>query len=352
MPLLPDQIDDLDNLTLRRFRKKQWVDISLPLQKYFFADRLKVQKSVEDGGTKLNWKVVVDNQGTFKDNELFGVDKTSRKDVTKEAEVEWSMQTVSYTYDINESIFQSDDEVTIVEQLAILIYGAYKDYYIGMEDRWWTTPTSSSQNPRKPFGIPHWLVKSSTAAYGLNGGNPTGFSSGAGGLSSTTYPQWANGTFTYNNITEEDALDTWSEAIDKSHFIAPRNFANLVSGLPDYSFCTTHSVLQDLRKHLKANNDDIGIDAMRYRGQVLVQGTPVEWVPALTNSDSAAVDTDDPIYGINWNTFAWFFQRNRNMNWSDPQIPDGQHTVRDRFMDCFGNTRCYDRRANFVGKKA
>ena len=99
----------------------------------------------------------------------------------------------------------------------------YNDFFEGMEERMWTAPTSNTQSPRPPSGIPFWLQQSATAAFGFNGGDPSGFAAGAGGIDSDTYPNWKNGTFTYNAISDDDALDKWAEACEKCYFKAPRS---------------------------------------------------------------------------------------------------------------------------------
>lgn len=352
MPLLPDQLDDFVNLTLDRFEKKNWVDLSLDLQEYIFASKMfKKHKDPEEGGVRMNWKVQVANTGTFKDSELYGVDTTGVKDLTKQLTVEWSKQTVNFKYDIDEEVFQSDAE-TIVKELKVREHSMYNDFFEGMEERLWTAPTSSTQSPRRPSGIPFWLQQSTTAAFGFNGGNPSGFADGAGGLSSTTYPNWANGTFTYQAVSDDDLLDKWAEACEMCMFKAPHSFNQLDKGENNWGFYTVYSVFSAAQKLLRASNDDLGNDLGKFRGEILFKGNPIKWVPALTDSTSAAYDSNDPIYGINWTTLEYKFQKNRNMIRHKPIQSPGQHTVREVHMDNWGNFRCTNRRRNFVGRKA
>ena len=54
MALYHHQIDDFVELTLNRFKKNEWVDISLPLQEYKFAGRVfEAKKKAERGGARL-----------------------------------------------------------------------------------------------------------------------------------------------------------------------------------------------------------------------------------------------------------------------------------------------------------
>ncbi len=72
-------------------------------------------------------------------------------------------------------------------------------------------------------------------------------------------------------------------------------------------------------------------------------GNPVTWVPYLTTND-----TSNPVYGLNWKKFRYFFKKGRHMLRHPPQQAAHQHTVREVHMDNWGNFACYDRRANFV----
>ena len=136
--------------------------------------------------------------------------------------------------------------------------------------------------------------------------------------------------------------------MDFCYFEAPAKFPELGGGNPDWGLYTVHSVLATMRRLLQAGNDNLGPDVAKWAGDVVVKGTPVTWVPSLTNSDSPAYDSTAPFYGINWKTMEYFFKEGRNMVKHPPTQAPNQHTVRIRVMDNWGNFVCYDRRRNFV----
>ena len=349
MPLMPDRLDDFVNLTLKNYQKQKWVDISLDLQNYFFAERVHGKKKTpEDGGQMMNFKVQHSTLGTARHSELFGVDVTAVKDLTTEVDIEWSKQTVSWTYDIDEKVFQSN-ATRIINEVAVREHAAYSDYYELMEEAMWSAPTATTQNPRIPYGIPFWLQSSATAAFGFNGGNPSGFTSGAGGINTSTYANWKNGTFAATDITDEDLLDKWAEACEKCKFKAPHDFAQLDKGPYAFEFYTVYGVYSALQRLLKNSNDNVGMDLGKYRNGMVFKGVPVQWVAALTNSDSAAYDSNNPIYGVNWNTTRYKYQKGRSMLKHPAIVAPGQHTVRNRFIDSWGNFCCENRRKNFHG---
>jgi hypothetical protein len=254
---------------------------------------------------------------------------------------EWSKQTVNYIYDIDEESFQSGPE-TIIREMLLLEQGLYNDFFELMEVAMWTAPGSSSVDPRPPSGIPFWIQKNAT--LGFNGGDPSGFTSGAGGIATATYPRWKNYTGTYVQVSRDDLIEKVINACDYTYFEAPKAFPEIGGGQPTWGFYTVHSVLATMRRLLQAGNDNLGPDVARWAGEVMVKSTPVTWVPALTNSESTAYDSQAPFYGINWKKFEYFFKTGRNMVKHPPKEAARQHTVRERHMDNWGNFVCYDRR--------
>jgi hypothetical protein len=342
--LLPDQLDDFVNLTLENFKRKKWVDISLDLQNYEFASRFfSSKKDPEKGGSQLNWKVQVTNTGTARHSELYDTDQTGVVDLTKEAKIPWSKQTVNFSYDVDEDAMQTDRE-TIINEIKVRDHSMYNDYFELMEEALWSMPSGPDASPRPPSGIPYWIVKSATT--GFNGGNPSNFTSGAGGLSSTTYPNWSNYTFAATDVSRDDFIEKALKACEFTKFLAPKKFPELggAGDKNDYAFYTTYRVLQQLEKYLQSSNDNLGVDIAKYSGAVTLKGNPVNWVPYLE-----ANDTEDPFYGINWKVFRYFFKKGRHMLRQPPRQRDGQHTVRVVHMDNWGNFQCENRRRTFVG---
>lgn len=349
MALLPDQIDDFVNLTLDNFKRKRWVDLSLDLQDYVFASKMFARKGKdpEKGGVQLNWKIQTQNTGTAKDSELYAIDDTGVKDLTTEAKQPWSKQTVNFSYDIDEDLFQSDRE-TIIRELEVREHSMYNDLFEHMEERMWTAPSSETQSPRRPSGIPFWIQKSAdTPDGGFTGGDPAGFTNGAAGLTVASVPNWKNWSFNYTSTSRDDLVKKMRKACEFTHFKAPHSFSEL-GGMKDtnYSFHTTYRTLEGLERLLEGRNDNLGVDLNKYAGSVLMKGNPVMWVPYLE-----ANDTSDPIYGICWDVFKYFFKKGAHMRRSKPQRAARQHTVREVHMDNWGNFACYNRRRLFVGYK-
>lgn len=345
MALSLEGIADFVKATLDSHVVDKWVDISMPLQKYYFASRfMDPKKASKQGGVRLNWKLRVANQGTAKVTGLYAVDDTNKVNVLAEAKQGWSFQTVNYIYDVREDAFQEGPN-RIIQMMKLNEQGLYNDFYALMETLMWTAPSSSALDPMTPCGIPYWLQKNAT--LGFTGADPSGWTDGAGGLATATYPKWKNYSGTYVTVSRDDLIEKVVNAMDFTYFMPVKPYAEIGGGAPDYGLCTVHSVLATMRKLLEANNDNLGNEVAwgaKGQGTVNVRGIPVEWVPALDNSESAAVDTSNPFYGINWNKFEWFYRSGQNMVKQPPKQAAHQHLVYERHMDNSGNFVCYDRR--------
>ena len=350
MALYPEQLDDFNFAVHNAVaRKGNWVDLSMPFQKYTFGQIVKRAAESKDYATnKLTWKLQTSNTGSFEDAGLYHRTNTTVKNLLDEGEERWTKQMCSKMYDVDEDSL-NEGMYELIRLAKLRYHSMMNDWFTGMEIRIWSAPSSSTQTPRRPSGIPFWLQKSSTAAFGFNGNDPSsGFAAGRGGILTSEVPAWSNGTGNYETLTDDDGIDLLKKATEFCYFEAPDSFAEIAGGMPDWSFYTTYPVVETLRKYLRAQNDNLGPDVFAMRGQVLVGGTPMVWVPALTQSTSDAYDSTDPIYGVNWNTMKWFFRKGMNKRVTRPLTPSDMPDVRKVYLTNWGNLVCYNLRGNFV----
>ena len=344
--LTPDQIPDFVNLTLSLFKRKKWADLSLEHQHYVSATLIKEKNVKEVGGKDISFRLQTRNTGNARNTGMYATDITRVEDVTISASVPWAMQTTNFSYDIYEDLFQSDRE-TIINELQIREHDAMNSMVELNEENLWSAPTSTTDT--RPMGIPFWLQKDATTTPegGFNGGNPSGFTGGAAGVSSTTYPRWRNWTFGYSTVSEDDLIDRVKKALAFTHFQAPVPHPTLGFGESNHCIYTTYRVTSALERLAETRNDNLGNDVARYLNQVVIGGVPCKWVPYLE-----ANDTSDPLYGVNWGTFRPFVKKGCNMRRNPAHRAARQHTVREVHYDNWMNYICYNRRLCFVGSKS
>jgi hypothetical protein len=226
-----------------------------------------------------------------------------------------------------------------------------------LETQGWNAPTGSS-DALNLFGIPYWLVPNTT--QGFNGGNPYGFSAGAGGLSSSTFANWSNYTDSYNAVTKADFVRAWRRAYVFCDFEAPSGV-----DVPSYDtgrkmgFYSTYYVVGLAEEILEQQNDNLGHDVASKDGQVMFRQVKLTWVPRLeTLSSSTAFNNTtyaasggypkNPLFGIQWGVMRPIFLKGEYLVEHGPVPSPYNHTVLQTFLDLSVNFECRDRRLNFV----
>lgn len=340
---IPD-LPDLINLTLAELGEGKMTDLTVDAEfRSMFAMRqlLGPDAYKEDSGDSIQFNVQMNPIENWRVVGLYETDTYDSADTIKQGSVNWSHGTGNYIWDEREFDFNKGRR-----QILDLIKTRRHAYRIGVakaiEQQVWTSPASSSVTPQQPLGIPHWVVKNATE--GLNGGNPSGFTSGCAGLSASTYPRYQNWTGTYGAISKTDLIRKMRKAAEYTNYESPVQ----EDSIPSYNkgtkrvIFTNYAVLAALEESLESQNDNLGIDIAPMEGRPTFRKIPITRVGYLDQ------DTDNPIYGINFGTFyfyvrtGWHFRRSPAM-----KLPE-RHTVLAVHEDTSWQTCCYNRRDNWV----
>jgi|GEM_PF-732773 len=350
MPFAPTAIDDLVNTTLNRVPKDKWEDLSLTTQSHVLSDRfLNGKKTVVKSSPTQQWELQVANNGNFKATNLFGSDLTNVRNLMTKATQTWAIYTNNFSYDLREEVFQGDDLTRIVDIIKVRRHSMMAETLDGLEDDLWTAPSSSSLNPMTMSGFPFWLQSSATE--GFNGGDPSGWSSGAGNIATGTYSAWKNWTFAYTTVTDDDFFAKLRKACQWTAFKTPAPYASLTSETPQWMLFTNWDTKERTERFQNTRNDNIRDTAGVSYNRTMFNNTPFEWVPSFDDSTKDAYATNNPIYGINWGAFDLEFQRGFDFKVGTPgPTPVYDHNVRMVPLDVIVNLSCKNRRkAGFRG---
>lgn len=346
-PLTPSDLDDLVIATLPLFKRHKITDIALDLPEYISAKIMNEKTVVERGGESVNFKVKTRNTGLARNTGMLSEDVTGIEDVLVSASVPWTKQTVNWSYSIDEPEFQSDAE-TIIDILRIRDHDAMGDMAELNEENMWSAPASTSE--KRPMGIPFWLQKDTNTAANdgtLNGRDPSGFTAGRGGISSTTYSKWRNWTFRYSAYTVDDLVRKIKRALVFTKFVPPVPTPELAYGAAQREIYTTYRVIEPLERLAETRNENLGNDVARYMGQVVVGGVPLRLAHYLEANDS-----NDPLYGVDWSVFRPFVRKGANMRRMGPMQMPKQHDGKTVHYDTWMNYCCYNLRKCWVGSLA
>lgn len=354
-------IQDIMTFYLEKFMANTWEDASRDYQHFVTADELFTKRRKRSPASeRCTFNLKVDTADNTVPDSFFKADSLNRVDLGIKGAVNWHFQKTHFMADSREPALLSGSETQILDYMKMQESDMYDGFFKKNEDWFWTLPTGPNDGTigdPLPFGLPYWLVQSSTAAFGFNGGLPSGYTD-VGGVSSTTYPKWKNGTFTYGSMSSEDFGKKISEAIDKCQFRAPKPMGENVPSRSSYKLYSSYKPYQDYQDSLFNANDNIGTDLGKYRGgapsstvnEQHFRGIPWIWVPALTEVGGTARDLNEPVYGVNWDTFEVKSYHDFFMKRTKPIVLDDAHNTVVQWMDTGYQIYNTSRRSNFVGR--
>lgn len=344
MGLAYSEIDDAVLLTQNNFIKRgAFVDMQTDLTDHVAVREMwKGRQKQFTGGEEWEFEIQMDHNHSARTVGLYEQDSTSMDDTMQKGSVAVRHVNAHYIYDQREKAFQRGG-TQIVDLVKTRYVAMIISLFELLEGILWSKPTDST-DVKTPYGISYWITKSATEGfYGLD---PTGFSSGRGGLSSTTYPRFANWTAQYTNITKQDLVRKMRRAHRKTQFRSPVSHATPALGGMRNGIYTNDTVIGLLEEILEANNMSLGNDLASKDGKTQFKSTPLTYAPKLDD------DSQDPIYLLDWKWLAIGVMTGWENNLSAPYMVPGKHLVRRVDLDASLNMVCTDPRRQTVIAKA
>jgi hypothetical protein len=343
MGLAFSEIDDAVLLTQNKLIKRgAFVDMQTDLTDHVAVREMwKGKQRQFEGGENWEFEVQMDHNHSATTVGLFETDGTALTDTMVKGEVAPRHVNAHYIYDQREKAFQRGG-ISIVDLVQTRYVGMMVSLFEMMEDFLWSKPDDSS-DVKTPYGIAYWVTKSTTTGfYGLN---PAGFTSGKAGISSTTYPRWANYTAQYSAITKTDLLRLMRQAHRKSQFRSPVSHSTPTLGGMRNGIYTNDTVIGILEELLEAQNMNLGNDLASKDGRTVFKSTPVTYAPKIDN------DSSDPVYMLDWKWLAIGVMAGWANNLSAPYMVPNKHLVRRVDLDASMNMVCTDPRRQTVISK-
>jgi hypothetical protein len=368
MAALPLQaLDDFVAMNIAMYERVRWQDISMQLQEYFYAQKLFGKGEPEEqNSSQVIWDVQYDYNDNFAVTGLYDPDVSSRKDTMTQAKMFWSFVKDNYQYDLREEYFNKKPEA-IVRMIDSWEHGLDNSFFSGMEKiMFGAGPTSPTQKLPPPCSLQWWLPAYNatnitnaglTNTIGTNGVtsdflgmDPTNFATvGTGGIPSGQYPGWRHRVGVYSVFSEDDAIDTILECMEKCSFTPAKSYPQLVDEMnPRWDLLTTYSRLKLARKIAQSQNDNLRGELAKWKDAALIRGVPLRWVPAWTSPTFGVGRTDGPVMGVDWKAVKVWHKADLNMVKSPPVRDKDCHLVRWRFLDHSTQITFTTRRTSFV----
>lgn len=322
------------------YKMRTWTDLTSDYR-FFVAMRMMKEHSEIDSGNSLIWEYMIDTQPNARSVPLVSTDVVSNRDVMTTASVGWRHQETSWWLSRRIINMYSDNDLKIIDYGLKQRISAWVGLLKLIEDTWWGA-LNATDDGVTPFGLRYWIAKDFTGnADGTGEGDWTGSTvfSGTypGGLNNTRARNFCN---KYTNFSESDVVTKLMYAINKCKFM-PATPMPQSRGKHRYGLYTTLEAKISLWKLARAANDAVGFDLGNGFAQMAFLNLPLEDVPALE------YDTENPIYGVDWGSLRVAFLKGEQFTETRRDAPS-QHTVHNEFVDVTWNSKCYDRRAQFV----
>jgi hypothetical protein len=343
MGIMFNQIDDAVLLTQEKLIKRgAFLDMQTDLTDHVAVREIwKGRKKVFEGGNDWRFDAQIDHNHSARTVGLYENDGSSINDTMIKGSVGPRHVNAHYLYDVHEPDFQRGG-LAIVNLIKTRYVGMMVSLYELLETLLWGKPADSS-NTKDPYGVAFWVVKNATE--GFNGGNPAGFADGRAGISTVTYPRWANYTAQYAQISKEDLIRKMRRATRRIAFRSVVSHDTPVLGGMKNGIYTNDTVVGLLEELLEQNNMNLGNDLASKDGRTLFKGTPITYAPKLDE------DTTNPIYMLDWKYLAVGVLAGWENALSKPTPVAGKHTVRRVDLDATLNMICTDLRRQCVISK-
>lgn len=341
----PDRLSDLQATTIQAFERQRFTEIATDLREYhvfpnliLFGDEKKGTNRMETrpGGTKIEFKVMVNHSGASRHVGMAAVDDPVNVDVMETATVPWRFTTTQYGLLQQEMDMNRGRESQIVDEKLAKDKAALISLAVLMENTFWGAPVDSSDDVT-PYGVFTWFPKS--ASTGFVGAFPSGFTTL--GLDNE-HPRWKHYTDAYTNATSDDLFDKlWFAMLDTQFKNPVGGIPNLDAGLDRAVYMNTPTYVAFARAAMR-QNDNVGYDLARGNGITMFMNNPLLTVPKLD------ADTTDPVVCLDWGTMkciaheGWWLRRYMEKN------RPGQHTTDAMYIDSTYNFVCWNRRKNAI----
>lgn len=361
-------IDILDNVKFfhRKFIVEGVVDLTAQYRNYGVAEEFANKKTISKDNKSFHHPLMVDSYDNNQLDSFFQSDSLTRNSLGQEGTSYWSIQKTGWIADRREPGYpRGASAEQIVDVFQMHRNNMYKKFYENNERYRWINPTypnDGSTSQIAPYGIPHFVVASATAAVGQNGGHPSGYSR-VSGLSRTEYPALKNWTATATDMSFTGGQRKLSDMMDLMQWVSPKELESEEKPTLNYvieSHRTPYTLYQDQMLAFKGDAD-YSKDPGKFKGAtatvgngLLFRGVPWMWVDALSQqylrdgSANAAYNSAQPVYLRDKSTWILYAAEGLFMDECEPRWSDDSHNVVNNHMDTIYQRVCFNPGANGV----
>lgn len=342
--VLPTHLGDLQQGTLAHYEFLKVTDImsSNDMTEFVFMNTVLNDANVKTvpSGKSIIWEVALNGTGAAENVGLGYQDNPQITDVLAQASADWAHVKVDWA-GIKQADQMNAEPARIVNTKMVQEKAAMQSLIELMEANAFG-PSITSTDTLTPRGFKTWLTRQTGAtAYstdGFNGGQITG--GPTKGMTDQT--KWRNWYFQYASVNDSDFVSRLDKAITMTKFMSPTKMPEIGPGIKRVLF-SNYGLIGPLQQLLKASNQNLGMDILKYHGAVVINNHPCVRVPYLE------ADTTNPIYGVNLPDVTIYRLKNFWMRKCFIAEYPGQHNIEASFLDSTYQMVFTNMRKSFVG---
>lgn len=335
---------DLGVMTLRHFKRLEFVQIATDLTDYeIYPQFIKKNADTLTGGDGIKFFVLTGDNGSARQTKLFDSETAGQVDRMVEGFTPWRHTKASWMYERRQVLMNKGSANQVLNFLQNQRIQGHLSLLDHVEDQGWASPTDSNDK-LNIWGVPYWIVKNDTE--GFNGGAPTGWTT-VGDISPTTYTKHKNYTASYTAMSKTDGIAKIKRAMRKTGFKLPTDmkFGGVRENAPQRRLYCNLDTIEAVELAAEAQNNQLGNDLATTADRTTIFRDAFRYVPKLD------ADADDPVYGIDWDSFKVKVLEGDNLVESTPMVSPDDHNVYVVWIDLTWNMCCDLRRKNFVISK-
>ena len=198
---------------------------------------------------------------------------------------------------------------------------------------------NSSSDTNRPYSVFQWVGLGThtstggfTGLYGCyNDGSTPGTAFDKGGISASTYSDWASYYADHDNNIDDSLLTILDTATRKLNFQPPVIPEKLPMEKVNYAMYTNDTVIKNLNAFYAKADDTMGYHPDAHYGTPAFNRIPMIYTPPLDTANVSVYGTN-PILGLNHNFIYPVILRNWDFR-IEKQKANLRHTVMELYMD-------------------
>jgi hypothetical protein len=237
------------------------------------------------------------------------------------------VDSIGWTLDQDTLQGKSDEHIVRQIQMDLVDYDLH--YWQDLEHMTLRMPDNIvPQDDETIFGLPAWVTENSGVTdFELYGGLDPYVTGRPGGISIAAHPKFTNPVAKFAAITDDDFFNKIELFLQQRKLMGAVPNPRLLPDTPNDVCYVQLPVHTAITRYLMASNENIGMDAGRYRGQPTFKGIPFVTWHALGHPDSPVRSSTAKAYLLDWNSFEYGVQPDYDRKIDGPKdlplVPSG-----------------------------